>query len=143
MVTLPRPAVRVCLALIAIGFSAALASGGSAPTEVFRQTGPDMISPGEHHAEDLVFDRERLRHTIVTVQTTISCFSKSRCVMNLPAPLDDLIGVELSELDPPDQQRVVLSFAGRNCQFKMTGFFDGVELNVRKLGSETVGDCGQ
>ena len=100
-----------------------------------------MVSPGVHDAEDLVFEREKLRRTIVTVKGGLSCLSETRCIINLPAPLDDMIGIGLSSLGPSDQKRIILAFANRDCFLKLTGFFDGVQLEAHKVDFEAGGNC--
>lgn len=134
---------QILFATILVGAVALLAPGESAPFAKSRDAAPEVISPGEYSAVDLVFRHDRLRRTVVTVNSKISCLSENRCVMDLPAPMDEMIGVGLSGLGPADQERVILSFAGRDCFFEITGFFDGVQLDARKVGPSTSGDCAR
>jgi hypothetical protein len=132
---------RAVLASIAFGALVMLASIGSAPTPVLRNSQPEMISPGVHDAEDLVLAREQLSRTVVTVKSKISCQSETRCIMGLPAPIVEMVGVRLSALGTNDQKHFLQAIANRNCFITITGFFDGVQVDARKVDFETAGNC--
>jgi len=131
------------VASIALGVLVVVAPVGSPQTPTLLNSGSEIISPGIHDAEDLIFEREKLRRTTVTVKAGISCQSGTRCIMNLPAPLDAMIGVGLSALRPGDQKRIILAFANRDCFLKITGFFDGVQLEAHKVNFEAGSNCAQ
>ena len=128
-------------AAIALGALVLAAPVESSPPSLIPGSGPQVISTGVYDAEDLVFEREQLSRTIVTVNSQISCQSATRCIMNLPYPLDDMVGLVLSALGPTDRERIVLKFANRDCLLKITGFYDGVQLEAHKVDPAAGRNC--
>jgi hypothetical protein len=113
----------------------------SSTPSVLPGSGPAVISAGVYAVEDLVFGHEKLSRTIVTVNSEISCQSATRCIMNLPYPLDDMVGLILSALEPTERERIVLKFANRHCLLSITGFYDGVQLEAHNVELATGTRC--
>jgi hypothetical protein len=127
----PHPGTGIFFAAVILGLVVLLNQVTSVPMSIHYDPPIPAISPGVHDAEDLVFERTALRDTIVTVTARISCLSETVCVLNLRSPLDNMVGIGLSALSPPDRKRIVL--AGPTATFKITGFFDGVQLDVEQI----------
>lgn len=99
------------------------------------------IDQRRHDAADLVFKVDQLRRTIISVNGVVSCQSIRSCVLELPAPMDDMISVGLQNLATEVQRRIVLSQPKDACPAWLTGFFDGVHLELAAVEFSPDPEC--
>jgi hypothetical protein len=95
----------------------------------------------EYDAADLVFDVNRLRRTTISVTGSISCQTAHKCILALPAPLDDMVSVGLENLPSEVRRRIILGGQKDACPERLTGFFDGVHLEVSAVEIKSYPEC--
>jgi hypothetical protein len=97
--------------------------------------------PREYDTAGLILETNRLRRTYISVKGFVTCFATYKCVLLPPWPMQDWIGIGLDGLSSDLQKNIIFATPNEACPERLTGFFDGVQLEVSSVEFSSGSGC--